>query len=495
MARRGVLRSAWDFLFAAGDDQLTPTPEPEQQPDPDPVRLVEAAGRSVDVEDDDAWRRLSGDTDRDLAPMTHERMQKMALYLWESNVLANRIIELPLAFLLAEGVSWSVQDTAMQAVLDRFWRDPINQMDLKLPKKVRELALYGEQCYPVFANEMNGDLRLGYLNPRHITTVVMDPDNPEQAIGIVTNKDRKNKTRRYRVIVNGPETVFTERTQEIRATFTDGDAFWFTVNDLSDGARGRSDLLAQADWLDGYDMFLFGELDRAQFLRSFVWDVTIAGADQAAVDARAAKIAPPRPNSVRVHNESEKWQAVTPSLQAGDTSDTARLMRNHVLGGATLPEHWYGGGGDVNRSTAGSMDEPTFKSFTMRQQILRHILREIGRYVLRQHLLAQGKPEPEPNDERLDVAVTFPEMVARDTSRYAAALQQVIAAVSIAVTAKLMTEATAIAVIAAVASRLGVEIEPADELAAALEEETRRAEADAFQTPPEDEVDPAEATP
>ena len=32
---------------------------------------------------------------------------------------------------------------------------------------------------------------------------------------------------------------------------------------------------------------------------------------------------------------------------AGDTVATARLMRNHILGGAGVPEHWFGGGGDV----------------------------------------------------------------------------------------------------------------------------------------------------
>ena len=31
-------------------------------------------------------------------------MQKLAEHLWQSNLLANRLVELPLAYLLAEGV-------------------------------------------------------------------------------------------------------------------------------------------------------------------------------------------------------------------------------------------------------------------------------------------------------------------------------------------------------------------------------------------------------
>jgi hypothetical protein len=51
-------------------------------------------------------------------------------------------------------------------------------MSLKLPKKVRELSIYGEQCYPTFVNELDGFVRLGYLDPSLIETIVKDPDNP-----------------------------------------------------------------------------------------------------------------------------------------------------------------------------------------------------------------------------------------------------------------------------------------------------------------------------
>ena len=69
--------------------------------------------------------------------------------------------------------------------------------------------------------------------------------------------------------------MFTARTQDIRAGMTDGECFYYRVNNLAAGTRGRSDLLAQADWLDAYDQFLFGELDRAKFMRSFFFDVTL----------------------------------------------------------------------------------------------------------------------------------------------------------------------------------------------------------------------------
>ncbi|WP_153117377.1 hypothetical protein [Rhodocyclus tenuis] len=439
------------------------------------VALREAAGATIDDEED-GWRRLSGDAQRDLSPLSQARMQETAVYLWDGNLLANRIVELPLAYLLAGGVKLRSEDSGLQPAIDRFWSDPINSMDLKLPKKVRELALYGEQCWPAFVNEVDGHVRLGYLDPSLIATVVVDPDNPEQAIGIVTVKDKRGAARRYRVIVNGPEDVFTERTREIRASFTDGDCFFFTVNDLSNGRRGRSDLRAPADWVDAYDQFLFGELDRANFLRAFVWDVELTGADADKVKQRSKEIQAPRPGSVRVHNESEKWSAVSPNLQAADSGEAARLFRNHALGGATIPEHWFGGGGDVNRATGESMGEPTFKIFSMRQRTLKHILECVGRYVIRQKIIAETAAEPEWDDPRLKVEAVFPEMTARDTTKYAAALQQAVVAVALAVDKKLLTLDKALALIAAIAGRLGVDIDPARELAAVAE---KAAESDA----------------
>lgn len=441
--------------------------------------LREAAGTTIDA-DEDQWRRLTGDSARDLSPMTQQRMQKMAAWLWEANLLANRLIELPLAYLLAEGVKLTIKDPELQKVLNTFWRDPINNWPLKLEEKVRELAIFGEQCYPIFVNEHDGMVRVGYLDPSLIATVVMDPDNPSQPIGIVTVKNKQGQARRYRIALNGPEDLFTSRTQGIRATMTDGDCFYYRVNNLAAGSRGRSDLLAQADWVDAYDQFMFGETDRAKFQRMFFFDVTLKGATPEQVTARAREISSPSPGATRVHNDSEEWKTVAPSLQAGDAADHARLFRNHVLGGATMPETWFGGGGDVNRSTADAMGEPTFKVYSMRQGRWKLILEDIGRYVIRQHLVKEGKDEPDWDAKQNQVEASFPELTAKDTTKWAAALQQVAASLVIAIGQGIFTKATACKLLAAIAGRLGVEIDAENELKAAELEAGKKREEDNF---------------
>lgn len=459
------------------------------EPAPKTERLAEAYGAAVDADEAD-WRPLTGNHARDLPFLTQERMQKIAHWLWEQNPLANRIIELPVAYLLAEGVKLTVADPENQAALDRFWRDPINDMSMKLPKKVRELAIFGEQVYPVFVNEIDGMTRLGYLDPALIQEVVKDPDNPEQKIGVVTKRDRKGRRRRFRIVINGPETVFTQRTQRIRADFEDGDAFYFSVNDLSAGSRGRSDLLHLADWLDLYDQFLFGEAERYKHLRAFVWDLQLKNANPAEVAKRAREFAVPRSGGAYVHNDSETLEPKTPELKAQDTSVGARLVRNHLLGGATLPEHWFGGGGDVNRSTAAEMGEPTFKVLAMRQRIWKHALESMGRYVLFRKAAADGAVVDWADPKWAPEAV-FPELVSDDVKGSAQAMQQVVTACGLAIDRGLMSEKTALLLIGAVSSNLGVEIDAEAELEAARTDAAARKEADAFQDPkPEPDPEP-----
>lgn len=345
-----------------------------------PEKFVESAGATVSVEEE-GFTKLTGDKDRSLSSLTQERMQELAVFLWKSNPLANRIIELPLVYLLAEGVTMSVQNEDAKQWLDEFWNDPINQMDIKLPKKVRELSLFGEQCWPVFKNPTNGAVRLGYLDPGLIKEIVTDPDNTEQPIGVVTKAlGKKRKAKKYRIIVPGDESFFGEEAQKLRESYTDGDCFYFNVNALSSSSRGLSDLLPTMDWLDLYDKALFGEVERWDALRAFIWDVTLHGATEETVRKRAAEIEVPDSGGVRVHNDGETWNAVTPDLR-------------------------------------------------------------------------DYRP-----------AAQFPELTHRDTSVYAAALQQTVVAVGIAVEKGMMTEETAIATVAAMLNRIGIEIDPADEL-------------------------------
>ncbi len=101
----------WDRFKAWAGVQLEPVATAAHEA----ARPVREAASAQGQGDGENWRRLSGGdlasmNDRDLAPMAQDRMQKLAEYLWQSNLLANRLVELPLAYLLAEGGHAPVQE-------------------------------------------------------------------------------------------------------------------------------------------------------------------------------------------------------------------------------------------------------------------------------------------------------------------------------------------------------------------------------------------------
>ena len=304
-------------------------------------------------------RRLTQDVSRDLDPLTQQRMQDVAYYLYDNNPLAKRILELTRDFVLGEGVEVAASDEMQGSILDNFWHDAINQMDLKLHARVLELGLWGEQCWSVVVNPIDGHVRLGYIDPGAISSVIRDPHDAEQVVAVVLKSGPGQADRRYRVVsldedprsstygrltgvtldsAGNVVTQWQELDAEGRpvgeAKAYAGACFFFKINAVATAARGRSDLLALADWLDAYDQVLFNEVDRALLLKSFVWDVTLQGADQTAIDAYAKSNPAPKPGSVRYHNDKVDWEAETPDLKAVDAQAGADILLSYIAAGS-----------------------------------------------------------------------------------------------------------------------------------------------------------------
>lgn len=491
-----IRRATRAFLEALGTPETPPESQgpPRLEPQLQETPLREAAGATVD-RDEEGWRRV-GQAKRDLAAPTLRRAQELSVYLWRTNPLAYWLIEIRLAYLLADGVTFQADDgdSEVQRWLEEFWSDPINDMDSKFVEMARELFLFGELALPAFPAP-NGQVRIAAIDPSVIESVMTDPDNATQAIGLTTRADAFTVKRRYRIIVNGfEEALFSEQTQALRESFDGGDAFYFRINALTTATRGAPELMAVADWLDNLDGAMWAELERWEQLRAFIWDVLLKGATEENIRSKAQEIFAPAAGSVRVHNESEEWQAVTPDLKAQDGSGFARLFRNYILGGLGVPEHWFGGGGDVNRATAGEMDEPTLKLMQMHQGRLTSILQTMGRYVVRRRLAVTGEAyDPAKHGFR----VVWPALNTPDAAKMATAVQAVASAVAIGLQNGVLSEETGVQLMALVAGLLGAEIDPAEELAKAQETARKRSIDSVYGNIEEDPEDdePAEEEP
>ncbi len=438
------------------------------------TRVTEAAsplifyGSSADVQG--GFRRISQPSNpwRDLQPPMQYNMQRVSYYLFVTNPLARRIVELTKDFVIGEGIDFRASDPQVQRILEDFWNDPANNMEMNIESFVRELAIFGEQLWYCAANPLNGKVRLGYIDPYWIDSVEYATLGglPGRAVSmpvavLLKPSSEQPDSQRLRIA-----TIDEDPSSPTFGQFT-GECFYFAINKARAAHRGISDLFALADWLDGYDQMLYSLMNQMDSLSRFIWDVTLTGMTGEQIqDWLKDNGTPPRANSVRAHNEKVTWQAVSPNVQAADRSDGARLIKNMNLAGAGFPEHWFADGGNANRATALSQGEPTLKMLTSRQRQFRYMLQYLLRYVIDQSINAGVLPPD--IDKKFKVVV--PDLSVGDQEKAAAAFKSAADALVPFQSAGVVDTQTMAEVLVAMLKHLGVEANPFDILAKAQAE-------------------------
>lgn len=431
------------------------------------------------------FRRLSNNPDRDLQPLIHERTLEIAFYLYDSNPIAKRALEITRDYILGDGISVlstaaaPAQKKKMNEIIDLFWNDVINHMDMRLYESILELGLWGEVIWTVTINPVNGHVRLGTIDPSLIKEVVCDPVNSERVIELVLADDTEKKANRYKVIEVDEDpnnTTFGRMTGAPDKSKYSGSCFFWRINKVSKSRHGRSDLLCNIDWIDSYDQILFNEVDRSLLMKSFIWDVTLTGADSTKIAEYQKSNPVPKPGSVRFHNESVKWEAVTPDLKPQDAQSGADLLLSYMSAGLGLPKTWLSGTMDVNKAVSRELTEPAFKRLMARQRFVRHMLKELMTFVLDQAELKGRIPKRENQNgvtpETWSFQVNAPEILARDLQATSQTFQQSMAALTGALSQKLIDKTTAQKIVALLAGQYGIDMD-FDEMVKAIEKEEK----------------------
>lgn len=488
----------------ATQEQLTESVYGMELVDPD-ANLTAAQGGSL------YYRRLSAGT-RDLAPLAWDKALKLAYGLWDGNPLAKRIIDMTRDFAVGDGITVTANvrphvepdepdaddeqararlgeqrkraqaeaeqaRAGIQRVIDRFWNDSLNRLDLKLPQKVADLGLAGELYIMAFVNERNGHVRLGTIDPERVEDIVRNPQNAEELWEVVLKAPGAAEKPRLKVIrVNeDPQAASFGRMVGVLPgeLAISGDAFVgacfaFAINKPSVAKRGRSDLLTIIDWVDGYDQLLFGEMDRMELMKTFIWDVEMKGKSDIQI-AEYAKLhgAAPKRATVRYHNENSIWNAVAPDLKMADVATGADLLLSHIATGAGLPKTWLNGMMDVNRASATEMSEPAIRHLAQRQKYIGYIVEQFVVFQLDQAELAivlpkrptvEGDVYPEP----WPITINTPEFRAKDLAAAGATLQAVATAIATGLADKVIDVDAAQEIFVAMAGQLGVELDLED---------------------------------
>ena len=431
--------------------------------------------------EDENWRKLTGpNATRDLSATTQERMQEIAVHLWETNPLGRWIINIITDFIVADGLPFESENEDVSRALEDFYFDPLNQLDVYLKKHVGEQQLFGELCLPAWTAEQTGYLRVGYIDPVQIGTVVTDPENVKMKIGVILKSSAAGQEgRRLRTILpRDADFVLSQGAKELRASFTDGECFFSAVNNLTNSPRGRSELLVSADWLDAYEQLLFDCADRWPLLNSFIWHMVVKGgtAGKDGTIQQNLNNLTKKAGSAFGTNENVTLDAVTPDLKTQEIDTGARVLRNHILGGHGLPSFWFGGGEDSNRATSVEQGTPTFKMLSSKQREFRAFAELMLQTVIDRRRAARTLTCSD--EDSKNWSVVLPELTSRDLTKNSAALQQVTTSLGTAIQQEVIDTVTARKIFLFIAASLGIEIDEADVESRLKEEAEKREQTD-----------------
>jgi hypothetical protein len=352
----------------------------------------------------------------------------MATYLWQSNPIAKKIIELLVDYTIGEDVVIVAKDKAVQSVIDRFWTDHINNWPHRKVQFAQDLFLYGEALLELH-DEAEGLVRVANIYPRNIKRVFMNSSYPDVPIEVeldanslifaqdVTPKEKEQQLRLKLVIP-----VATRKGTRLR-----GEAFLFQINRSVGATRGLSDLFSIIDLVSQYEDSVYELVKRLHFANQWFYDITLEGANQNQINEFSSELAkrPPRPGAVRVHNERVKWNEISPKLTDVSSMKILEDIHAFLVTALGLPAHWTGIGGSMGRSAATEAQEPIFKHLQARQNYIRDAFRKIVNYQLDYAVLSREISE----DVDTSFKILMPPIDRRNLLRMSSALTRIVSAI------------------------------------------------------------------
>ncbi len=286
------------------------------------------------------------------------------LEAWRKNPIARRIIGLVTAYVVGDGITISSRYKPLQDFIDEFWLND-NNIPLNQAEWCDELTRSGELFIVLFTDPIDG---MTYL--RAI---------PASSIDDVTWQEGDYKT----------ELAYHQKTEDIKgkwwcsphhpdaAKIETPIMLHFAINRPVGAVRGEGDLTPILKWLVRYSGWLEDRVRLNAGIRSFLWIVYAPRRMFEELKTRYART--PEPGSIIIAEEgAEKWEPVTPKLQAADAEMDGRALRWYMAAGSPgLALTDLGEAEDANQATATVMKDIRSRFLKRRQAYFTWMLGEI----------------------------------------------------------------------------------------------------------------------
>jgi len=363
------------------------------------------------------WRQL-GQTRREVPYWTQERARTYSVAAYRSNPMARAIIDTYVSFCVGDsGVSYTVTNPDVQAVVDEFWTDPRNKLAAIQPILLRDQLLMGETLLELMVGSGSGVVRFCPWDTTNVQDVKNHMGNPLWPDKVVMDIGLGDEAWEFQV-------AHVDDLENLRV----GDAMWWTpFKTLVTDKRSMPFLMPVLDHLDSYDGVISNLIDRTSLMRHMVYDVTVTGG-QTEVDnyvQRRGGTHIPRSGTMEVHNEGVTIKPMHSETGAYEDSTAAKSVLTLVAGGAGLAKTWLAEPEDANRATSLTMAEPVRRRVQGVQKSWLDDQSELTRYAIDQAVRAKRlQPKVKSTNPRTGetveisasqaVTVTGPEVAAAD---------------------------------------------------------------------------------
>jgi len=451
----------WPFSSAS------PRSESASVPQGAVARLSEAVYDSAG--EDEQWRsdplQLSDHAPYDDLPGEHAAIARKCYQTWLSDALGGRIVEIPLDFIIGGGFALKSDNEAVHDYINKRWAaDPTVRFYEQAERWINDLLIIGEFGLLPEINPVSGFVRYEPLDISSIRKVY-------RRYGLPILISAGGTIPRQYTVAYAPTDSATGRPGPLA-----GELLYTQINTTSLLSRGYGLLLRVRDWLAANNTFIFGELSRVIAQRRLIFHYQRRGASQAEIDALKKEYAKGLQKlSLLISTERDTLSPITADIKAGDTEILGKIIRQMVLSGAGLAEHWLAEGGDVNRATAGEMSKPILRRLTRYQTVCLTMLKQAAEFARDQAILAGAIPGVTFASEGIALELVGDPVDAKNENSLWALLAAMLGALNTGVLSGLIGKGEARQAVAQFLSGLDIELEDLDaaeqeRLAAAIDD-------------------------
>lgn len=375
--------------------------------------------RLADLElalEDANWMRLMFDGEQEFSREGLKKIVDLARVMFIKNPLIKRGVMVKALYIWAQGVTVRYKNQELNKVLQAFWDDPKNMVELtghqaQMLKQV-DYEVVSNIFFVFFTRPSDGRVRVRSLPFEEITDIICDPEDAKSPWFYVRKWTEKklnpatgriNTTRRAAYY---PDWNYKPKTRPARIgnveVMWDTPVYHVKAGGMSGWKFGVSQVYAAIDWARAYKEFLEDVASLMRAYSKFAWKRITKGGKKA-IAAERAKMAstlasggdstetnpPPVTGAMAILGEGTDLQPMQ-VRGASISPDDGRRLLLMVAAAEGLPETYYGDVSVGTFATAKTMDRPTELAMKEGQTTWTDILRNIIGFVTLQAMKSQS---------------------------------------------------------------------------------------------------------